>query len=206
VVIKIGTSGRTYDCWAPERHLRRPRSRHPRQVTAHRDVMPAFLGDVLARHRRHLGRLLDAHDIALRSHPLPRQAAAQPPFRTRRRRPPARSEPALPPRSPRGRGWNALVPPSATGNGTRPDRWKRAALRQTPHLAQSRIRADLPVLGIECVAIGHVSRFADHAFQVLRNMASLAETCSRNMGCRSIDCEYLLAGTSRPSASAIART
>src|SRR5690348_1893037 len=62
----------------------------------------------------------------------------------------------------------------------------------------------LPVLGIECVASGRVSRLADHAFQALRNMASLAETCSRNMGCRSIDGEYLLAGTSRPSASAIA--
>jgi len=78
--------------------------------------------------------------------------------------------------------------------------------RQTPDLAQSRIRADLSVLGIECVAIGHVSRLADHAFQVLRNMASFAETSARNMGCRFIDGEYLLAGTSRPSASAIART
>jgi hypothetical protein len=45
-----------------------------------------------------------------------------------------------------------------------------------------------------------------HAFQMLRNMASFAETSARNMGCRFIDGEYLLAGTSRPSASAIART
>ena len=34
----------------------------------HRDVTPAFLRDVLARHRRHLGRLLDADDPALRPH------------------------------------------------------------------------------------------------------------------------------------------
>jgi len=101
-----------------------------------------------------------------------------------------------------GMRWS-LRPPPVTGP---PYRWERAALRQTPDLAQSRIRADLPVLGIERVAIGHASRLADHAFQVLRNMASFAETCSRNMGCRSIDGEYLLAGTSRPSASAIART
>jgi len=40
--------------------------------------MPAFLRDVLARHRRHLGRLLDAYDTALRAHPFPQQAAAQP--------------------------------------------------------------------------------------------------------------------------------
>src|ERR1039458_6455067 len=44
------------------------------------------------------------------------------------------------------------------------------------------------------------------AFQVSRNAASLAETSARNMGCSSIDGEYLLAGTVRPSASAMART
>jgi hypothetical protein len=204
VVIRIGTSGRTYDCCAPERHLRRPRSRHPRQVTAHRDVM--LSSAMCSRATAAI-----SGDSSMPTTPpcapaLSRSKPQHSPFRTRRRGPPAPGGPALPPRSPRGRGWNALVPPSATGKGTHPYRWKRAALRQTPDLAQSRIRADLPVLGIECVAIGHVSRLADHAFQVLRNMASLAETCSRNMGCRSIDGEYLLAGTSRPSASAIART
>src|ERR1019366_3003118 len=43
------------------------------------------------------------------------------------------------------------------------------------------------------------------AFQVSRNAASLAETSARNMGCSSIDGEYLLAGTVRPSASAMVR-
>ena len=42
--------------------------------------------------------------------------------------------------------------------------------------------------------------------QLCRKAASLAATSARNMGCRSIDGEYLLAGTSRPSASAMART
>ena len=44
------------------------------------------------------------------------------------------------------------------------------------------------------------------AFQLCRKAASLAETSARNIGWRSIDGEYRLAGTSRPSASAIART
>jgi hypothetical protein len=44
-----------------------------------------------------------------------------------------------------------------------------------------------------------------HAFQELRNVASFVETSAPNIGCRSSDGEYLLAGTSRPSASAIAR-
>jgi hypothetical protein len=45
-----------------------------------------------------------------------------------------------------------------------------------------------------------------YAFQLCRKAASLAETSARNIGWRSIDGEYLLAGTSRPSASAMART
>ncbi len=45
-----------------------------------------------------------------------------------------------------------------------------------------------------------------HTVQLCRKAASLAATSARNMGCRSIDGEYLLAGTSRPSASAMART
>ena len=45
-----------------------------------------------------------------------------------------------------------------------------------------------------------------HAVQLCRKAASLAATSARNMGCRSIDGEYLLAGTSRPRASAMART
>jgi Flp pilus assembly protein TadD len=44
------------------------------------------------------------------------------------------------------------------------------------------------------------------AFQLDRKAASLAEISDRNIGCSSIDGEYLLAGTSRPSASAMART
>ena len=51
-----------------------------------------------------------------------------------------------------------------------------------------------------------VSRLCRHAVQVCRKAASLAATSARNIGCRSIDGEYLLAGTSRPSASAMART
>jgi hypothetical protein len=42
--------------------------------------------------------------------------------------------------------------------------------------------------------------------QECRKAASLAEMSARNIGCKSMDGEYLLAGTSRPSASAIART
>ena len=45
-----------------------------------------------------------------------------------------------------------------------------------------------------------------HPVQVCRKAASFAEMSARNMGCRSIDGEYLPAGTSRPSASAMART
>jgi len=40
------------------------------------------------------------------------------------------------------------------------------------------------------------------AFQLCRKAASLAETSARNIGWGSIDGEYRLAGTSRPSASA----
>ena len=43
----------------------------------HRDVTPAFACDALARYCRHLGRLLDADDTALRSHFLNEHAAAQ---------------------------------------------------------------------------------------------------------------------------------
>jgi hypothetical protein len=45
-----------------------------------------------------------------------------------------------------------------------------------------------------------------HPVQMGRNAASLAEMSARNIGCKFIEGEYLLAGTSRPSASAIART
>ena len=44
------------------------------------------------------------------------------------------------------------------------------------------------------------------AFQVDKKAVSLAETSARNIGWSSIDGEYRLAGTSRPRASAIART
>jgi len=44
----------------------------------HRDVAPALRRDVLARHRDHLGRFLDADDLALRADLVPQQAAAQP--------------------------------------------------------------------------------------------------------------------------------
>ncbi len=45
-----------------------------------------------------------------------------------------------------------------------------------------------------------------YALHVSRNAESLAVTSARYIGCRSMDGEYLLAGTVRPSASAMART
>ena len=44
----------------------------------HRDVAPAFEGDTLTGHRRHLRRFLDADHASPRAHLVPQQAAAQP--------------------------------------------------------------------------------------------------------------------------------
>src|SRR5215469_18307378 len=109
-------------------------------------------------------------------------------------------------------------------------RRRRAGGGGVPELEQvvipSNLRANTaPASGIPAQAVpgarlaaGHASRrvstFVEvsrataglHAFQELRKVASLVDTVARNIGCRSIDGEYLLAGTSRPSASAIART
>jgi hypothetical protein len=49
-------------------------------------------------------------------------------------------------------------------------------------------------------------RLNAQAFQSSRKPASLVMTAPRNIGCSSSAGEYLLAGTSRPSASAMART
>ena len=43
----------------------------------HRDVAPAFEGDALTGHRRHLRRFLDADHASSRAHLVPQQAAAQ---------------------------------------------------------------------------------------------------------------------------------
>src|SRR5262249_14953841 len=86
--------------------------------------------------------------------------------------------------------------------GVRPDGRSRAARGHRALLAR-------PISLLEASSdppLRPSGRPGSHALQELRNAASFAETLALSMGCRFIDGEYLLAGTSRPSASAIVWT